>query len=305
MKTRCLCGLAVVLVALAGSAWGQAPERIGTVLLVEGVAEVRAEGATEWERLRFRDAVFVRDTVRTAAESKVKFLLRDDSILTLGERSELELTEFLLREGQRRSILSLLVGTVRVLTTRLFGVGSELEVRTPNSVVGVRGTAFIVRFVPPDTTEVIVLEGEVTVRHLEAAIPGEEAVQANFRSRVRGAAPPERPEPVTPDERAQLEQAVQAIEQVPEEVLPTEALEPAGVPRGAEALPGPQTEAPLETATTRPEAPPEPPAPAVPEVERLANPETGLQSEITPDTSPAAEEVISRSRLTVNVTFPR
>jgi hypothetical protein len=128
-----------VLVAPRWS-WGQTTDRIGTILAVEGVAEVRAAQATEWERLRFRDGIFLNDTVRTAADAKLKVLLQDDSIMTLAEQSEMQFTDFLLTDQQRRSIVNLFVGKIRVLTTRLFGAGSVTEVHTPNAVAGVRGS---------------------------------------------------------------------------------------------------------------------------------------------------------------------
>jgi hypothetical protein len=89
-------GVALVLALLGvawmpGQSWGQEDQRIGTVLAVEGTAEVRAANATLWEPLQFRAAVFRNDTVRTAADSKAKILLRDDSIMTLAERSECNL----------------------------------------------------------------------------------------------------------------------------------------------------------------------------------------------------------------------
>lgn len=73
-----------------GQSWGQTGERIGTVLAVEGTAEVRAANTTAWEPLQFRAVLFHEDTVRTAAGSKVKVLLRDDSIVTLAESSEMQ-----------------------------------------------------------------------------------------------------------------------------------------------------------------------------------------------------------------------
>ena len=92
------------------------------MLAVDGTAEARAANATTWEPLQFRAAIFTNDTVRTGADSKVKILLRDDSIMTLAERSEMQFTEFLLTPQQRRSVVSLAVGKLKVLTTdRLWG----------------------------------------------------------------------------------------------------------------------------------------------------------------------------------------
>src|SRR5215510_2357621 len=151
------------LACMPGQSWGQEDQRLGTVLAVEGTAEVRTANATTWEPLQFRAALFPNDTVRTAANSKVKVLLRDDSIMTLAERSEMRFTEFLLTPQQRRTIVSLTLGKLRVVTTKIFGAGSVTEVRTANTVAGVRGTTFIVVFVPPEVTEVAVFDVVVAV----------------------------------------------------------------------------------------------------------------------------------------------
>ena len=174
---------------MSGQSWGQEDQRIGTVLAVDGTAEVRAANATTWEPLQFRAAIFPNDTVRTAANSKVKILLRDDSIMTLAERSEMQFTEFLLNDTQqRRTIVSLTLGKLRVVTTRIFGAGSVTEVRTANTVAGVRGTTFVVIFIPPEETEVVVLDGVVAVRNPN--FPQLEPVPANFRTQVIGRCSP-------------------------------------------------------------------------------------------------------------------
>ena len=143
----------LLLATSASRGWGQSDQRIATVLVVTGVAEVRASGEATWDQLRFRDAIFARDTVRTAANSRVKFLMRDDAILTLGEDGEMEFTEFLLTQQQQRNVIDLFLGALKVVTVRILRSGSSTQVRTSNTVAGVRGTSFIVRFIPPNITE--------------------------------------------------------------------------------------------------------------------------------------------------------
>jgi FecR protein len=237
------------LVAAPRWSWGQAPEQIGTVIVVENVAEVRTQDATEWERVRFRDAILLNDTMRTGADSKVKVLLRDDSIITLGERSEIEFTEFLLTPERQRTIMSLLIGTVRVITTRLLRAGSATEVHTLNTVAGIRGTDLLVTFTPPDITEVIVRDTETTITVLNQNLP-EQVIEVapNFRTRVTGNAPPTPPAPVpAPEMQGLLQEVSTAPAQVPEAVTPTAALDPLQTPRGATALPTqPQPPLPLQ-----------------------------------------------------------
>lgn len=203
--------------------WGQADERIGTVLTVDGSVEAQAANTTTWEPLQFRAAIFQNDTVRTGADSKVKVLLRDDSIMTLAERSEMQFTEFLLnpQQNQRRTVVSLTLGTLRVITTKIFGAGSVTEVRTANTVAGVRGTGFIVIFIPPDTTQVLTLDGIVSVRNVNPAIPQLEPVPQNFRTQVRGNTAPAAATVLSPAERQSVEQGLRLTEQVPTEVKTT------------------------------------------------------------------------------------
>ena len=236
MGRRCQIGSVALVLALLGMAcmsgpsWGQDDQRIGTVLAVDGTAEARAANATTWEPLQFRAALFANDTVRTAANSKVKILLRDDSIMTLAERSEMQFTEFLLTPQQRRTIVSLTLGTLRVVTTKIFGAGSITEVRTANTVAGVRGTTFIVKFIPPDDTEVTALDGVVTVRNPN--FPQFEAVPANFRTQVIGDAPPGRALELPASERQALELGLRLTEHIPTEVRPVTERQAAGPIRG-------------------------------------------------------------------------
>ena len=295
---------------------GQEPERIGTVLVVEGVAEVRAQGGTTWEQLRFRDAIFLNDTVRTGEESKVKILLQDDSIMTLGERSQMQFTAFLVTPQRRRSVVNLLLGKLRVLTTRFFGGGSRTEIHTANTVVGVRGSEGITEYqAAVRKTTVLPLSGEWFVQ--DPTNPQKiidlpvnqitELVGPTFTPQTR---------PVTPQEKAQLLSATStAPAQVDEEVKPTETLqqEPARPPRGAE---GPPPEKPASAmVSTQPLR--ETAAPSPPELteEVRALPVVGGTSAaggddpqtvtVTPDTSPTAEEVIRKTLLRLTIKIPK
>jgi FecR protein len=236
MSMRRRIGSVALVLTLLGVAcrpeqsWGQEEQRIGTVLAVEGTATVRVANATTPEPLQFRAAIFPNDTVRTAAASKVKILLRDDSIMTLAENSEMQFTEFFLTPQQRRTIVSLTLGKLRVVTTKIFGAGSVTEVRTANTVAGVRGTTFVVVFIPPEETDVVVLDGVVAVRNPN--FPQLEPVSANFGTQVLGNAAPNPATEVPVSERQALELGLRLTEQIPVEVKPTIERQAIGPIRG-------------------------------------------------------------------------
>ena len=275
--------LALLWVAcMSGLSWGQEEQRIGTVLAVEGTAEVRTTNATTWEPLQFRAAIFPNDTVRTAANSKVKILLRDDSIMTLAERSEMQFTEFLLNPEtqQRRTLVSLTLGKLRVVTTRIFSAGSVTEVRTANTVAGVRGTTFVVIFIPPEETEVVVLDGVVAVRNPN--FPQLEPVPANFHTQVLGDAAPNPATEVPVSERQRLELGLRLTEQIPVEVKPVTERQAAGPIRGEQ----------MPAGLVAPTVPVTPPLPSV------ALLPAGVQP-VAPDPAAQLEQLASRTA-TVN-----
>jgi hypothetical protein len=190
--------------------------------------------------------------VRTAAASKVKILLRDDSIMTLAENSEMQFTEFLLTPQQRRTLVSLTLGKLRVVTTKIFGAGSATEVRTANTVAGVRGTTFVVAFIPPEQTNVVALDGVVTVRNPN--FPHLEPVQANFGTQVIGNTAPNPATKVPVNERQALELGLRLTEQIPVEVKPVTERQATGPIRGE----------PTIGASVGPARPAGPPLPSVP-----------------------------------------
>ena len=267
---------------MSGQSWGQEDQRIGTVLAVDGTATVQAAKATSSELLQFRAAIFQNDTVRTAANSKVKILLRDDAIMTLAENSQMQFTEFLLNPEtqQRRTIVSLTLGKLRVVTARLFGAGSVTEVRTANTVAGVRGTTFIVIFIPPEETEVVALDGVVAVRNPN--FPQLEAVPANFRTQVIGDLAPNPATEVPVRERQMLELGLRLTEQIPVEVNPVTERQAAGPIRG-------------EQMTAGLVAPPASVAPLLPSVALMP---VGIQP-VAPDPAAQLEQLVARTA-TVN-----
>jgi hypothetical protein len=235
--------LVLWLLVLPDASLAQQAERIGTVLVVEGTAEVRAQNAQNWEPLRFRDAVFLNDTVRTPEASKLKVLLRDDSIMTLSERSEMQFTEFLLTAGQRRTIVRLAIGKIRVLTTRLFGSGSTTEVETPNAVAGVRGSENITG-TDQNTTTSLCASGDCFIANLDRT-DVRDVPEGNVARQVDAIFNPVIAVP-TPQQRTAIVGGTSATEQVPSEVNPGDQPGPTGPGRGGDIIqPPPTTDVPV------------------------------------------------------------
>jgi hypothetical protein len=80
--------------------------------------------------------VFIGDRLRTAEASRVKVLMRDQSVITLGPRSELVVDQMVVGDTST-SKMDAVVGSVRAVVTDRYGArGSSFEVKTPTAVAG-------------------------------------------------------------------------------------------------------------------------------------------------------------------------
>jgi hypothetical protein len=128
----------------AALAAAQARTPAGTVAALQGRAEAQTGGQATWRALATGKDVFAGERLRTGEASRLKLLMRDDSVVTLGPKSELTIDQLVVRDGGGTTRLGAAVGAVRAVVTDRYGTkGSSFEVKTPTAVAGVRGTGFV------------------------------------------------------------------------------------------------------------------------------------------------------------------
>lgn len=123
--------------------------RQGTVKLVEG--EVTLVHGDSRQAVVAGHAVHRGGQIITGDKSSVSITLRDGSVLSLGPNSAIELSQFdfdaTTHEGNM--LVALRHGSLRVITGLIAKLRPEqVKVTTPTTVVGVRGTDFIVEQKP-------------------------------------------------------------------------------------------------------------------------------------------------------------
>jgi len=154
-----------LLLLLACAALARAQEKVGSAAALEGKADVLHKGATEWTPLAAGDPVFVGDQLRTAADSKLKLVFREDSVLSLAANSTMVVTEQTAAPAPVSSF-SLMLGTLKAIVTEKYSEPrARFEVETPTAIAGVRGTGFIATYDPTqDETLVVGLYDTTRVR---------------------------------------------------------------------------------------------------------------------------------------------
>jgi len=175
----------------------QASEMIGNITAVQREVNVIRPGKLDVELVTLGGSVLFKDFYETKQEAKLKLLFDDDSILTLGENTQLEITENIYdpKENRRSTVFSMVNGSVRALVGKIFGgPGSKFEIHTPTAAAAARGTYFIVwkpeKGKGPTGVVNIGEKGLVEVNNIEPTVEGSVMLQKNQYTMVEeGQAP--------------------------------------------------------------------------------------------------------------------
>ena len=144
--------LSLIAIPLAfGSPLAMGAERgtdgIGFYTAVLGQASVTHPDEDRVLPVKLHDEVLFKDVIQTQGESRTKALFQDDSMLTVGENSRVEIDEYIYNpeKNVRQTIVKLMQGQVRALVSKVFKAnGSRFEIHTPSAVAAARGTYFTV-----------------------------------------------------------------------------------------------------------------------------------------------------------------
>jgi len=141
--------LAIALLSFASLSSSQTvssdASRVGTFKQIEGEAWVG--NAAERRAAASGEAVQASQRISTGKTGAATITLKDGTVLTIGPNSTMDLSKFEFNSTTQEGnlLLDLLQGSVRVVTGLLGKANPEnVKVKTPTSVVGVRGTDFIV-----------------------------------------------------------------------------------------------------------------------------------------------------------------
>jgi predicted CXXCH cytochrome family protein len=201
--------IALIILALSASTLIYAAKRsvpIGAVVAWSGDVFVYHQDENVGVTVSGIEGVFTNDLIVTTVDARAKILLNDDSILSVGEESRLEIKEFSLEEEKRKRFahLKLLKGKLRALVARRFsGKGSKFQVETRTAFAEVRGSEFIISITGAGT-EIVAISGRVYARSASPSVPGEVLLEGGSGTTVRHVWSLEEPVSVLEEQVTQL-----------------------------------------------------------------------------------------------------
>ena len=112
------------------------------------------------EQLTNGSKIFYGDTIISEAQSNAQILFLDQTVLTLGEDTELTIDEFIYDPNSHDGsfVSNVKSGTVKFITGQISNKNPDnLEVKIPSGTLGARGTEFVVLSESSDKSTVVLL----------------------------------------------------------------------------------------------------------------------------------------------------
>ncbi len=134
---------------------GTANEMIGVISA--GIGDIYNQ---KNEKLSTGSKIYFGDTILVKAQSNAQILLLDETALTVGEKSELTIDEFIYDPESKigKIVSNIKIGTVRIVTGEISKKNPDnLEVNIPTGSIGARGTEFVVVTESDEKSTVVLL----------------------------------------------------------------------------------------------------------------------------------------------------
>jgi hypothetical protein len=185
--------LGILVVLWSGPAPAQAPTSIGTVAALTGDCTVVRFGESDASALAVGASLYEGDRILTEEGARLRLAFLDGTVVQLGESTDLTLDWFLHAPdaGTQNVLLRVSSGIFRVIL-ELVLPRAAFEVQTTTAVASVRGTDWISE-VTPEATATVALEGQVAIRNVDPALPGEVVLGPGEGTTVTADAPPTEP----------------------------------------------------------------------------------------------------------------
>tara|TARA_B100000780_G_scaffold17506_1_gene11396 strand:+ start:1241 stop:1816 length:576 start_codon:yes stop_codon:yes gene_type:complete len=134
--------ISVLIIFMFTQSYGFSKEFIGVISA--GIGDITNQ---KNEKLLTGSKIFYGDTIIVKEKSNAQILLLDETALTVGEKSELTIDDFIYDPETKvgKIISSIKLGTVRIITGEISKQNPDnLKVKVPTGSIGARGTEFAV-----------------------------------------------------------------------------------------------------------------------------------------------------------------
>lgn len=158
---------------------------IGTVSLVEGKATILRNGQTLGANMG--DKVENKDVISTQVNSKIKITFIDNTIVTIGKESSLNIEEYIFNTSTKeaKTELNVLKGAFHTITGEIGKVNPDkFKLKTKSASIGIRGTEFY-----GDENRIVCTQGRIIVLSNSVSVDVPSGNYINIFANQRPSAP--------------------------------------------------------------------------------------------------------------------
>jgi hypothetical protein len=143
---------------------------IGVVAIVDGVVWRIPQGENANKtQMQVNQQIFEGDQILTGPDSFIKFLMSDDTVIDIGEQSKFSFREFKMGKTKedRKAKYDFSFGKIRSIFSIKAKNEGDIEIKTPDIVMGVRGTEILADVYEADKnfkTDITLLHGKLNIK---------------------------------------------------------------------------------------------------------------------------------------------
>ena len=149
----------ILLVIFAGSMFAQ----IGQVVALKGDVELLRNALKS--NLVLKDQILEKDYITTLDNSRTQILLEDKTIITIGEKSQFDVQDYLFENNDKSTAnFNFVKGTFRIITGQIGKINPKsFNLETKSASIGIRGTEIFLEL-EPEKEKVICTQGTIEVK---------------------------------------------------------------------------------------------------------------------------------------------
>ena len=149
MKCIAMAGLVTSVLLLFFASTASAAEFVGFIKSLEGQTTVLRDGEDREATVGME--IKEGDIVKTGADGSAGLIFSDDTIITMGPRTEFVVEDYLFEplEGRLGFVARILRGTISYLSGQIEKLSpGTVQLKTPAATIGVRGTHVLIKVEP-------------------------------------------------------------------------------------------------------------------------------------------------------------
>jgi hypothetical protein len=177
---------------------------VGKVTALKGDVSVVRENKSL--ALSLNSTILEKDIVKTGEDGRVQLLFNDNTVISIGKKSDFSINEYLFdiqKPKDSKALFNVSKGVFKTITGQIGKLNPEkFKLKTKTATIGIRGTIYFVDVQPGETETYSCTEGSIEIVTPQGSV----IVPAGFKVKVEYGKPPSDPIPMTKDEKEQLEQ---------------------------------------------------------------------------------------------------